>query len=291
MKFFLALFLLSFYTSGFSQTKSDLVQSIIKYNVLDSDCIEVTCSPSPQYNNFQKLKKIISEKELLQLSKHPHPVLRTYAELEMINQKKNISEILAYEIDKNETVETQDGCIGSVDPIESIIYHQYWNNVRLEAISKQDTDDKIRELKMKKALADDKMMYTLDSLVLHSEKDIYWLVYHHVFENRKFEEKDIHRIEELTFKNNNSYAFDYLLTNYPSKYQLTIKNYFTTHFLTAKFNSQNKGRYLFRFIEYLVETKDKEYRNIVIEKLKKDRSWKKYDFFLETYLEKNNINL
>lgn len=76
MKHILSFLLLvaSFLVLG--QTKEELIQKMIDYNVFESDCVGIVCSPSEQFNRFEKLKSLISEKELFELSKHKEPVIR-----------------------------------------------------------------------------------------------------------------------------------------------------------------------------------------------------------------------
>ena len=51
----------------FSQTKEQLIDSIIKVNRVESDCIGIGCVVTPQYTRFQELKKKLSDKEIIEL--------------------------------------------------------------------------------------------------------------------------------------------------------------------------------------------------------------------------------
>ena len=51
-------------------------------------------------------------------------------------------------------VETFDGCIIDVEPISSIIYHEYWNKIRIEA-SRIKGNNYEQGLAIQKALATD----------------------------------------------------------------------------------------------------------------------------------------
>jgi hypothetical protein len=195
----------------FSQTKEQLMDSIIKVNRVESDCVGYGCKVSPQYQRFQNLKEKISDKELAELSKHKNPTIRTYTYIELIQSEKgNVPELLSTEIQKNEMVETFEGCIISVDPISSIIYHEYWNKIRIEALRKIEGNNYQQDVAMKNILATDMTMEKLDSIIIHSDKDVYWLLYSRAFENRKHKESYLPIIEKLAFKRNNSYAFEYL---------------------------------------------------------------------------------
>jgi hypothetical protein len=288
MKLFLSLFLFGLSFTSFAQTKDQLIQSIIKYNVLDSDCIGVACAPSPQYLNFQKLKKMISREELLELSKHKNPVLRTYVQIELINENYDVSKILSYEISKNETIDTQDGCLGNQDLTSEIIYYTYRGKVLLASITQND-DEKTKEIKIKKAIEQDKTMKILDSIMIFSDQELSEFRYSNIFENRKFDAKDLSQIAKLAFKKNNFSAFKYLLSNNP-EYQSQLENYLKNDFINANFDSYYKASYFEEFVKYLLESGKEEYKSIAIQKLKKDRSWKEYSNFMEGILKEYNIN-
>lgn len=150
----------------FSQTKEQLIDSIIKVNRVESDCVGNACIVSPQYKRFQKLKEKISDKELTKLSKHENPTIRTYAHKELIQSEKgNVPELLSTELARSEMVETFEGCIISVEPISSIIYHEYWNKIRIEALRKLKGNNYKQDLAMKKMLATDVTMEKLDSIL------------------------------------------------------------------------------------------------------------------------------
>jgi len=289
MKIIFTFFLIIQIVSFNAQTKDELIKKIIDYNVFESDCIGIACAPSEQYNNFKKLKSIISSEELIQLSKHEQPVIRAYTSSELINLNKNPIELFIFEIDKDEKVETQDGCIGDYEALSSIVYNAYRGKITLESISSKDSDDKIRKRKIENALSNDKTLQKLDSIILYSNKDLYWLYYFNILEKKKVSENHIKRILDLAFKQNNSYAFDYILTNYPEKHQLEIRDYFENTFLTANFDSENKVRYLDRFIEYLLATNREDYRQLCIKKLQRDQYWKNHLNWIEDKLKKYNL--
>jgi hypothetical protein len=248
------------------------------------------CSESEQYKNFQKLKNIISDKELTDLSKHENPTIRTYASIELIQSNKgDVPELLSAELQKNEMVETFEGCLIGIDPVSSIIYHEYWNKIRIEASNKGN--DYERELAMKKKLETDFVMEKLDSIIIYSDKEVYWLLYSRAFENRKHKDKYLPRIEELAFNKNNSYAFEYLKKHYQSEYSEKLKNYLRTVFPKAKFQTENDIYYLHSFIELLLESKNEIYKNIVIDKLKNDDFWKEESGWFSTTLKKYGIEI
>jgi len=276
----------------FSQTKEQLIDSIIKVNRVESDCVGIGCMVSPQYTRFQKLKKKLSEKELIELAKHENPTIRTYASIELIQSDKgNVPELLSTELRNNEMVETFEGCIMDIEPISSIIYHEYWNKIRIEASRKIKVNNYEQDLAMKKALATDLTMEKLDSIVIYSDKEVYWLLYSRTFEDRKQNDNYLPRIEELAFSKNNSYAFEYLEKYYKSEYSEKLENYLRTDFPKAKFQTENEVFYLHSFIETLLESKNEDFKKIAINKLRTDEVWKDRKSWFNTTLKKHGIEL
>ncbi len=276
----------------FSQTKEHLIDSIIKVNRVESDCVGIGCMVSPQYTRFQELKKKLSDKELTDLSKHDNPTIRTYASIELIQSSKgNIPELLSAELQKNEMVETFEGCIMDVESISSIIYHEYWNKIRIEASQKVKGNNYEQDLAMKKALANDFIMEKLDSIIIYSDKEVYWLLYSRTFENRKHKDNYLPRIEELALNKNNSYAFEYLKKHYQSEYSEKLENYLRTDFPKAKFQTENEVFYLHSFIEMLLESNKDDFKQIAIDKLKTEEIWKKHKGWFKTTLKKHGIEL
>lgn len=276
----------------FSQTKEQLIDSIIQVNRVDSDCVGYGCAVSPQYKRFQRLKQKLSDIELIELTKHKNPTIRTYASIELIQTDKgNVPEMLSTELQKNEMVETFEGCIMGSDPVSSMVYHEYWNKIRIEASRKIKGNNYEQDLAMKKALATDLIMEKLDSVIIYSKKEVYWLLYDRTFKNRKHKESYLPRIKELAFRENNAYAFDYLKKHYSSEYSDELENYLRTDFPNAKFQTENEVFYLHSFIETLLESKNEKFKKIAINKLRTDEVWKDRKSWFNTTLKKHGIEL
>lgn len=276
----------------FSQTKEQLIDSIIKVNRVESDCVGNGCRVSPQYTRFQELKKKLSDQELTELSKHKNPTIRTYASIELIQSGKgNVPELLSSELQNNELVETFEGCIIEMDPVSSVIYHEYWNKIRIEASSKIKGNNYEQDLAIKKILATDVVMEKLDSIIIYSDKEVYWLLYSRAFENRKHKDNYLPRIEELAFNKNNSYAFEYLEKYYKSEYSKKLENYLRNDFPKAKFQTENEVFYLHSFIETLLESKNEEFKKIAINKLRTNEVWKDHKGWFNTTFRKYGIEL
>ncbi|WP_035096124.1 hypothetical protein [Aquimarina megaterium] len=276
----------------FSQTKQQLIDSIIQINRVDSDCVGYACVVSTQYKRFQKLKDKLSDNELIELSKHDNPTIRIYASIELIESNKgNVSKLLSSELKKNERVQTFEGCIIDKESTSSVIYHKYWNKIRMETLSKTDGNNYEQDIAMKKRLANDLTMEKLDSVIIYSKKDIDWLLYDRAFDNRKHKDIYLSRIEELAFNGNNAYAFDYLKKHYSFKYSEKLNNYLITEFPTVKFQTENEVFYLHSFIEILLESENEEFKQIAMDKLKTEEIWKKHKGWFKTTLKKHGITL
>ncbi|MCC1485590.1 hypothetical protein [Winogradskyella immobilis] len=276
----------------FSQTKEQLLLSIIKVDRVDSNCIGFGCKKSKQYENFEKLKAIISEQELVELTNHNNSTVRTYASKALINSDPNFAlKLLKNELDNNKTVRTFEGCIIDVQKTSSIIYHEYWNKIRIEAIRKTNVNNYEENLAMKKKLESDFVMEKLDSLIIHYVKEVDWILYNRVFENRKHKDSYLPRIEELAFIKNNACAFDYIKTHYSDQYSEKLEKYLTTDFPTAKFKKGNEVFYLHSFIKILLESKDEKYKKIAIDKLKANSVWKERSGWFKTTLRNHGIVL
>lgn len=276
---------------GFAQTKQQLITSIIKVNSVHSDCVGMACRETEQYRNFQKLKSLLSDSELTELTENKNPVIRTYASLEVIKSEKgNIQKLLLNELNLNQYVETFDGCVIDYQPVSSIIYHEYWNKIRRNALN-DNVNESERDIVMKKALEADIIMKKLDSLVVFNEKEVYWLLYDRCFENRVYDESYFNRIETLSFKENNSYAFEYLKRSHSEIYNNKLFYYLENQFASANFKTENEIFYFHSFIELLLEEKNNKYNQIVINKLRKDKNWKKEASWFSNTLSKYNIKI
>lgn len=276
MKNYFTLLFSLLYICCFSQTKEALIDSIIEKNVFESHYVGAGGTMSEQYENFQKLVKISSEKELLKLTNHKNSVLRVYAQTYFIEQNKNVIEIFKNELKRNNKIETFEGCLIDFEYTYSIIYHNYWNTVRLNSFTELDTIEDIRNEKMLKAVENDEKLKLLDGLIMNSDNDLYWLLYSRAFDNQKNNQLDIKQVEKLAFNNSNFYAFDYLIKNDYENQKENIERYFKNKFINANFESEKKIYYLFDFVEYLLKSKNNEYKELVIKKLNKNEYWKKY---------------
>jgi len=290
--------------------KKKLINAIIKVNSLDGsdgrmertfpgqieDKNEKPKVSSNNYYNFKKLKEIISKEELIELSTHENQVLRLYAIRELIEQNENsinLKKIILDEIKSEKYIQTGEGCIISEELSYSIIYHDYWNQVRINALKKFDEDDdEKRELIMLEAQENDSLLKSINTDILKLDKDIYWLIYARIFEIRKYDKSIKSNITKLLFNHNNSYAFEYLKDNYPNEFEEISKKYFEKYFEKQNFETENQAFYLFYYTNYAFENGKKEIIEKTLTRLKKTDGWKKLSGTFEMQLfRKYNIKL
>lgn len=272
----LFIFLFGIGSFCFSQSKQELIDSIIKVNELQSKCIGNGCSGETQYHVFQKLKNLLSTEELNKLTNHENGVLRTYSILEIIDSKKgNIPELFEQELNKDEEITTFQGCIKDTSLTYSEIYHTYWGKLQSSEYENQAFN----------LIETDSILKNLDSLIIYYPKDMYWLIYKRAFDNRKYDESYLPRIKELAFTKNNSYAFDYLNKYYSKRFSDEFSNYFNNVFPIAKFKNENEIFYIHGFIELLFISEKKEYHQIAVSKLKNEKTWRKdnYSWFKNSF--------
>lgn len=292
---------------SFSQTKEELIDAIIKINSLDGDdgmfdrefdgeTTKTKKISSNNFDNFEKLKKLISKNELINLTNHKNQVLRLYSIRELIEQNDNsinLVKIILDEIQNETYIQTHEGCIISEDLTYSIIYHDYWNQVRLNELNKyNENDDKKRELIMQKAQENDSLLKSINSEILKLNKDIYWLIYARIFEIKKYDENLKSYITKLLFENNNSYAFDYLKQNYQNEFEQISKTYFENYFDKQNFETENQVFYLFYFTEFAYQNDDKELIQRITKKLKNSEGWKSRSGWFENQIfKKYNVKI
>lgn len=293
MRNLLTLLLFCFTIFCIAQTKEELITEIVKTNSLHDEHIGSAGMISPQYSNFKKLREMITDEELEALTCHKNAVVRLYAKQWMIQEGKgDPTQFFLEEIEKDEYVETFRGCILGDDKTYSIVYHEYWNKIRIDALTPFEYDTPEYKAAEAKVLKEDKKLQELDSIVLYSEKPLWWLLYSRAFENRKFDKKHLPQIKKLAFTKHNGYAFEYLFNYYMPELKSEMYDYFNGEFLKHKFKSDDEVFYLNGILVLLLETKDKHYREIAIAKLKSDKSWEqRSSWFQNNIINYYNIEL
>lgn len=185
----------------------NLRDSIAQFNEVQDSHIGYAGSPSEQYENYEKLLDIASDKDLLLLTEDTNYSVATYATFGLI-ERNNSTFIDVFErfLKDAKRVKTMKGCMVGSSLVSSEIYHEYWNKVRLES-----DNEKI-------ALQNDKNLLKLDSLILVSN-NAEWLLYDRVFNNRIFGDEYFSLIQSHAFERKNIYAIEYLFKNNLKEYQ------------------------------------------------------------------------
>ena len=245
----------------------DLKNKIADFNEVQSSHIGAAGSPSPQYQNFEKLIKIATEKDLILLSKDTNNVVRTYATFGLIEKNSNeVEEIFNKSLKTQHKVITMKGCSVGEDLISSEIYHYYWNKVRL------DSENEFI------ALQKDKTLLKLDSLILIN-KNVHWLLYNRVFSNRIFPKSYDSLIENIALKERNIDGIEYLFKNnlQQNKEQITnvLLDYLNDDTISPMYNK--------KIFKILLSFKLEKFNNLVLEKIKTEKRPKSYNSILEKY--------
>lgn len=306
----LLLTLLIAISTSYGQTKEELINAIIKVNSLDDwdgiidrpfpgqieNNIEKAKISSNNYYNFNKLKEIISREELINLTSHKNQVLRLYAIKELIEKNDiafDLKKIIVEEIKNKKYINVHSGCIISQELSYSILYHAYWNQVRINARDiGTENNEKKEEVAMQKAVENDKLLKEINVEIIKLDKDIYWLIYERIFACGKFNDNLKHNIVELLFKFNNSYAFEYLKKNYPDEAEKISEDYFKIYFEKQKFKTENHIYYLYNFTEYAFVNNNKKMIEKIITKLRTTKSWKMISGSFENQIfRKYNVNI
>jgi len=292
MKKILFLILSMAITICFSQTKEELIIAMIKANRIEYDCVGMGCTEGENYKRFKKLKKLITGEEFLALAEHKNPIIRMYFVDELLSSKtKEISKVLLSELKKNESVLAFSGCVGRMQSTVELLYNDYHGKVYFNCLKGKDVYGKTRDSIQKEALATHKTLKALDHILLHTDQKVSYLVYARLFENRKYKDFYLPKIEELAFQRNNSVAFEYLQKFYPSTYTEKFANYMVNNFPKAVFESEDEIYHLEGFVDFVLKTENDLYEKILVSKLRNNTSWKKYPWRIKHLLKKYNIKL
>ena len=97
-----------------SKPVKNVVNQIVQYKTVQDERIGFAAAKSKVYQAFEKLSKIASNRELVQLTEHPTPNVRVYAFWALATKYyKAIKEVLEKRIKDVAMVEYQSGCITS----------------------------------------------------------------------------------------------------------------------------------------------------------------------------------
>lgn len=113
-----------FYLRGCKDEKKEFLDSMIKNNYFQGKYMGVSDKISPQWINYEALKKKFSENEIVDLCEHPNPVVRCYAFLALTdNCSQRVYEVLLKHLSDTAEFEAIYGCLADYDSvIENFLY-------------------------------------------------------------------------------------------------------------------------------------------------------------------------
>ena len=232
-----------------TKSTDKVVKEIKKINELMDEAVYYEGMRPKQYDNFEKLKKIASKEELIELTNHPNGVVRCYAFWALsYNKSVDLFPIVLNHINDDKLVKTQFGCIGSQEMVGdffiSIITPQYvdWELTKFDSVQREQ----------------------LDSILIYSDSKLY--AKSKAIRSAKPTESLYPKIRELYIKENNQPALVTLakykklediplILNNEDKYR-KYENYFYTYKAILEFPHED---FLPLLEKKLYETLDDEY--------------------------------
>ena len=269
-----------------SQTKDNIIKQILKINRLESemrglsvyiDSSELTASEKAErnkipsdcdnYENFQALTKIISHQELVDLTRNKSGVLRMFALRELIKQRDydyDFYNFFLTEFKAKDSIESQYGCIVSVEPTYEILLQDWSGNWNYARSTSAKEDSKFL----------DKILQPIDSFILVDKFNFYDGAYEDIFDRQKFDSSMNGRILELIDTKLNFWAFNYFKENNPKLFK-RIKNKTISSVLKNKTTLLEEHPQFFEFfLRYMVESSDFDNAKQMIQVLRKGEYYK-----------------
>ncbi|MBP1630197.1 MAG: hypothetical protein H6Q15_1090 [Bacteroidetes bacterium] len=253
---YLVIILTSNFCFGQSKDFKGIIDSITSINRIEHEYTGIAGKEGNNYKNFLKLKESASTKELVQLTKSSNPTLACYASWGLAdNSYSELKSIFKQFLLENRRAETFSGCILSEDFISSVLYHWYWNRI--------DVNER----------KNDKILQELDSIILFSDS-VYWLLLTRALDNRIYSEPYKSQIAKFAFDKGYDEAIFYLSNWHKAEYYDKIKYALIKYLNDTDFSTTGTTNY-YKTVDELLKFKNKEINEIVINKLKKDKHWKR----------------
>ncbi len=168
-----------------------LVAEIAKENIMESEYVGLSGVKSSQYQNFQKLKLIATDEELVNLKTHKNSVVRTYVYLSLIDRAR-IKPSAAF--------------------AEALAYNEHFSKTSACQILSSDVCTEIYFKELNSSQGSTKEMVKMDSLILSNMEGDHLLLYM-ALNGKKQEEKHDERIKSLALDHHNASAIFYLVEN------------------------------------------------------------------------------
>lgn len=189
-----------------------LVAAIAAENRVDDRAVGIAGVRTAQYDRYVSLTQWPIP-DLRRLTMHSNLAVRCYSGWALAEKEyPGLDTVLVEFLKDKEMVETFSGCIQSQDPLESELYHAYWNHLRMR-------EPGVPEI----AALDDPLMFRMDSIVLYS-KGAYWLLLTRALENRVYPTRFNKRIAELAFREKDLDAVYYLYRNARGAFEKDLRS-------------------------------------------------------------------
>lgn len=266
------------------ENKDKFTKYFSKYNSFSFDLMR---DKNPKYEEIVGLYQKLEKKDVKEILNHENPIIRVHL-IHLLIMEKNI-EVDLLEVFNNEVIKSQSFdyyiCFSVWNrSIASFIYNLYRSSLD-EIWCVNPMDCQIKSKRHKHIDLKDKILIDFDHYILQRDSLDYDL-YFYAFKNRHYEEKQDDRIIFLA-KNNNFYAFKYLIDN---KINFDENKYFSVNFMQAEFKTYDELMYLREYLIYLIEIKNDT--KLALEKLRKEQdNWKRYSYLFDELIRRNKLNL
>lgn len=231
---------------------NDILNRIRTINEVQDEHIGFAGAESENFKNYLNLKSKANIAELINLTDDTNSVVACYASWALIDKSYNdLPSVFIKFFNNDKYVSTFSGCIKSSDLLSSEFYHRYWNRVSEKA--------------------NDKTLFTLDSLVLFSDKS-YWLLTVRALKNRVYPTTFNKRIEYLAFTKANIDAIAYLKNLNNKTYDEQIKQALVKYLQQTNFSGVGVTPY-FETVNDILKYDNDKLKSVVLTKLKTDKFW------------------
>lgn len=231
-----------------------IVTEISELNTYETGVLGKGQEFSPNFDNYEKLKKVANDEELLKLTNNKNLVVSLYAANALAERDyPQIDKIFNRLISNNKTVYTQDGCIVGDENISIPFYTKY-----IYALEKTKMP---KDVNLKK----------FDSIIIFNDHSDDKLI-NYAFQNRLYPANYRNRIEFLAFNKNNEGAVFYLSNWHKAVYSNRLQKE-----IKGLLSQDSLRPYLyFNYLKELLDFKNPENNSFILSKLKKDTIWKDY---------------
>ncbi len=232
----------------------EIVAEISEINTYETGVLAKGQEVSVNFSNYEKLKKLATERELLNLTRNKNLVVALYAANALAEKNYiHIDQVFSRLINLNQPAYTQDGCLVGDMNVSIPFYTKY-----LFGLEKTEIPT---DLNLKK----------FDRIILYNDNSNDELI-RYALQNRLYATNYRSRIEYLSFKKKNESAIFYLSNWHKAAYSNRLQNELKD--LLSQ-DSLRPGVY-YGYLEELLDFKNPENNTYIISKLKKDTIWKQY---------------